>query len=334
MTTEKFLNENFNVCHRWKPAKRLRHKSCLIISAVLISLSFLLFFATIQDTSNDEHEIHHRNETMKYQPAYSLSKGRTDVLIALGVPTVHRENQSYLFNTLESLIENMNRAEQNETLIVVFVAETDINYVIDIASEIELRFSEYCENGVIEVISPPVSYYPDMDKLRTNLNDPMERVKWRSKQNLDSAFIMEYSQSKAKYFIQLEDDILTKPGYITIIKEFIKECDSRPMAFDRYPWYMIDFCKLGFIGKLFRSSDLPDLVAYLRTFFNDQPQDWLIDYFLMTKFCHFDHDRETCNSEKAKVRLRKQPSIFQHVGKVSSLKGKLQTLIDDEFSMD
>lgn len=310
---------------------RLGHKSCMLTSAALLVWLIFIINVAVQKLNNDEHEFQHPTEVNKFKPAFLLSKARKDMLIVLGVPTVHRGNQNYLFNTLESLTVNMNRAEQNETLIVVFIAETNLNYVIDIASEIELRFSEYCENGVIEVISPPAHYYPDLENLRSTLNDKKARIRWWSKQNLDNVFLMKYSQSKAKYFVQLEDDILTVPGYITIMKEFIEECDSRPVVYDRYPWFMIDFCKLGYIGKLFRSSDLPDMIAFIQIFFNDKPSDWLIDYFLITKFCHYDHDRKACDKEKNKIRLHKKPSIFQHVGKFSSLKGKVQNSKDNSF---
>lgn len=45
----------------------------------------------------------------------------------------------------------MDEEEQNETLIVVFIAETDLDYVELVAKEIEIRFSLYVENGLIEV---------------------------------------------------------------------------------------------------------------------------------------------------------------------------------------
>lgn len=140
----------------------------------------------------------------------------------------------------------MDEEEQNDTLIVVFIGETDLDYVHDIAKQIQLRFGEYCDNGIIEVISPPTSYYPNMDKLRTTLNDPMERVKWRSKQNLDFAFLMAYSQIKATFYVQLEDDILAKRGFISIMKQFAV---SKTAKQEQDPWFVLDFCQLGFIGK-------------------------------------------------------------------------------------
>lgn len=57
-----------------------------------------------------------------------------------------------------------------------------------------------------------------------------------------------HSQSKAKYFVQSEVDILTKPGNMTIIKEYdsLLEC----ISFRPIPRYMIKFCKIGCLEKL------------------------------------------------------------------------------------
>ena len=66
------------------------------------------------------------------------------------------------------------------------------------------------------------------------MNDPVERVKWRTKQNLDYAFLMMYAQSRGMYYVQLEDDILTTFGYITKMKKFALEKDSM-----RIDWFLL-----------------------------------------------------------------------------------------------
>lgn len=191
---------------------------------------------------------HLLDDPSSLRPAHLLSRGRQGVSVVLGVPTVKRDKQSYLLGTLQNLIQNMSDEEQNETMIVVFIGETDTDYVQLVSKQIEVRFSAYVESGLIEVLSPPLSYYPNMERLKQTLNDPPERVKWRSKQNLDFAFLMAYAQPKGTFYVQLEDDILAKRGFITIMKKF---------AFDKTvkkdPWFVLDFCQLGFIGmfKLF-----------------------------------------------------------------------------------
>lgn len=141
---------------------------------------------------------HLSDDPNSLRPALLRSRGRSDVSIVLGIPTVMREKQSYLLGTLHNLIENMNEEEQNETLIIVYIGESDAESVQHIAKTIEVAFEPYLECGLIEIIAPSPSYYPNFDKLRITLNDSLERVKWRSKQNLDFAYLMAYAQTKGE----------------------------------------------------------------------------------------------------------------------------------------
>ena len=49
----------------------------------------------------------------------------------------------------------------------------------------------------------------------------MERVTWRSKQSLDFSFLMMYAKSRGTFYVQLEDDVLTKKVFHLIFKLFI-----------------------------------------------------------------------------------------------------------------
>ena len=40
---------------------------------------------------------------------------------------------------------------------------------------------------------------------------------------------------------------------------------------DKQSWFVIDFCRLGFIGKMFKSVELPWLVQFFIMFYNDKP---------------------------------------------------------------
>lgn len=108
------------------------------------------------------------------------------------------------------------------------------------------RFPSQVESGLIEVIAPSPAYYPDLDSLRITLGDSPERVRWRSKQNLDFAYLMSYSQPKGTFYVQLEDDILAKPHYVSEMKKFAIEKTAR-----KEPWFVLDFCQLGFIGEYY-----------------------------------------------------------------------------------
>lgn len=78
------------------------------------------------------------------------------------------------------------------------------------------RFPKHVESGLIEVISPSPSYYPDLDSLPITLGDAPKRVKWRTKQNLDAIFLMAYAQSKGTFYLMLEDDVIAKNNYMKV----------------------------------------------------------------------------------------------------------------------
>ncbi len=85
------------------------------------------------------------------------------------------------------------------------------------------------------------------------------------------------------------------------------------------PWFVIDYCQLGFIGKLFRSTDLPVLVSFFVMFYNDKPVDWLLEHVLSTMVCKLDQDAKKCKKEKDVLWVHFKPSLFQHIGTHSSV---------------
>ena len=48
--------------------------------------------------------------------------------------------------------------------------------------QVQNMFTKYINLGVLEVISPPAEFYPNLTALRPSLGDEPERVQWRSKQ--------------------------------------------------------------------------------------------------------------------------------------------------------
>lgn len=89
---------------------------------------------------------------------------------------------------------------ENELSIFPFVSET---YTSNTNRIYPNRFPVQVDSGLIEVLAPSPTYYPNFDKLRITLGDSPERVRWRSKQNLDFAFLMSYSQPKG-YILQMK----------------------------------------------------------------------------------------------------------------------------------
>ncbi|KAJ0002735.1 hypothetical protein NQD34_007884, partial [Periophthalmus magnuspinnatus] len=245
------------------------------------------------------------------------------VSMVLGIPTVRREKQSYLLSTLDSLLYDLSPSQCQDLLIIVFVAE-----VHKLRKVKFLDFPKEVESGLLEVVSPSQYYYPNFTSIKETFGDSKDRTKvcfrWRTKQNLDFSFLMLYAQDKGTYYVQLEDDVIANIDYYNAMRSYVVQQESKT-------WLYLEFSHLGFIGKLFRTLDLPMIVRFFLMFHKDKPIDWLLDHILWVKVCHPEKDAKDCDKEKARLKPRYTPSLFQHVGLHSSLPGKTQTLKDKNF---
>uniref|UniRef100_A0A674HWB5 Alpha-1,3-mannosyl-glycoprotein 4-beta-N-acetylglucosaminyltransferase A n=1 Tax=Terrapene triunguis TaxID=2587831 RepID=A0A674HWB5_9SAUR len=258
------------------------------------------------------------------QPSVQIGLGRTGVSIVMGIPTVKRKVKSYLTETLHSLIDKLSPEEKLDCVMVVFIGETELDYVHSVVASLEKEFSTEISSGLVEIISPPATYYPDLTNLKETFGDSKERVRWRTKQNLDYCFLMMYAQKKGIYYIQLEDDIVVKQNYFSTIKNFALQLSSED-------WMILEFSQLGFIGKMFQSPDITLIVEFIFMFYKEKPIDWLLDHILWVKVCNPEKDAKHCDRQKSNLRIRFRPSLFQHVGLHSSLAGKIQKLTDKDF---
>ncbi|XP_071395388.1 alpha-1,3-mannosyl-glycoprotein 4-beta-N-acetylglucosaminyltransferase A isoform X2 [Centroberyx affinis] len=270
------------------------------------------------------HLPHLLNNEGSLHPAVQVGLGRTGVSMVMGIPTVKRKVKSYLSETLRSLIDKLSPEEKLDCVIIVFVGETDVEYVHSVVAGLEKEFSTEFSSGLLEVISPPAAYYPDLSNLKETFGDSRERVRWRTKQNLDYSFLMMYAVSKGVYYVQLEDDIVAKPNYFATMKNFALQLSSED-------WMILEFSQLGFIGKMFQAPDLNLIVEFIFMFYKEKPIDWLLDHILWVKVCNPEKDAKHCERQKSSLRVRFRPSLFQHVGLHSSLAGKIQKLTDKDF---
>ena len=87
---------------------------------------------------------------------------------------------------------------------------------------------------------------------------------------------------------QLEDDIISAPGFVSQIKKFIVK-DS--LQKDKSKWLMMEFSELGFIGKLFKNKDLPHFINVFLTFASYQPIDYLYNYVFHAFSCDPNKDQ-------------------------------------------
>uniref|UniRef100_A0AAQ6AMQ1 MGAT4 conserved region domain-containing protein n=1 Tax=Amphiprion ocellaris TaxID=80972 RepID=A0AAQ6AMQ1_AMPOC len=272
--------------------------------------------SVLQLPSIFHHLPHLLNREDSLQPAVHLGQGRTGVSIVMGVPSVKREVHSYLTDTLSSLMSELSAAEKDDCVIVVLIAEADQQYASSVADNLKRLFPAEIQSGLLEVVSPSIHFYPDFSKLRESFGDPKERVRSAGKQNLDYCFLMMYAQTKGTL---LQDDIVARPNYFTTMKNFALQQPSEE-------WMILEFSQLGFIGKMFKSVDLSLIVEFMLMFYKDKPIDWLLDHIMWVKVCNPEKDAKHCDRQKANLRIRFKPSLFQHVGTHSSLAGKIQKL--------
>lgn len=192
---------------------------------------------------------------------------------------------------------------------MVFLADFDVAVKEEMARQIEQKYAKYLEEGFMQVISAPKSFYPRLENLKRTYNHPESQVKWRSKQNYDYAYMFKYSSGLSTYYMQIEDDVETMKNYLTAIKHYIDN--------QKTPWVCLEFSTLGYIGKLYHSHDIDKLAKMLMLFYEEQPPDFLYLYFnvFLTQF---------------QQRLR-VPTLFQHMGYHSSLPNKIQPLKDKLF---
>ena len=161
-----------------------------------------------------------------------------------------------------------------------------MNWIVNTTVELKKRYKKEIKSGLMDLIIPPETYYPNY--LEKTLKDPIfndskERIIWRQNQNLDVCFLMAYCKERGKYYLNLEDDILSRHGFISDILKFIRKSDI-----DYKRWLMLDFSQLywkGNIGKLIRTRDLDMFINIYLMFSPYKPVDLLHGVIFHTVAC-------------------------------------------------
>ncbi|KAI1721767.1 n-Acetylglucosaminyltransferase-IV (GnT-IV) conserved region domain-containing protein [Ditylenchus destructor] len=259
---------------------------------------------------------------------------RSPAHVLIAIPSAYRIDVNYLFETLSSLFNNLVEEERYLVQFVVMLAERDltdpiiVKYVNDTIDGIRRTYPREVEDGIIEVIMPPLEWYPpNLNSIPPTFNDSQQRMTWRTKQSLDYAYLMLYARTffpHFKYYVQLEDDVDTIQKYATAMKHFGDTHNG---------WVMCEFSHLGFIGKMFRQSDLFFVTQFILLLYRELPVDWIMDQLLVTKYCPRTNINK-CDAKRmeGRIRLRRRPPLFQHKGRHSSLPGKIQKLRENTFN--
>ncbi|XP_066482353.1 alpha-1,6-mannosyl-glycoprotein 4-beta-N-acetylglucosaminyltransferase-like [Tiliqua scincoides] len=234
-------------------------------------------------------------------------------VLTVGLCSIKRKRENYLLKTLRSIFKQSTEDELSKMVVVVHLADVDQEWNTQVAASVARNFAPQLLLGRLMVIHAPSEYYPPLEGLKRNYNDAEDRVRFRSKQNVDYAYLMNFAANLSTYYLMIEDDVLCSKSFFTAIMNAVA---SRKGSY----WVMLEFSKLGYIGKLYHSSDLPMLVQFLILFYQEMPCDWLLGHFRLLL---------TQNEV-----IRFKPSLFQHIGLYSSFRGTSNKLKDDDFQED
>ena len=158
----------------------------------------------------------------------------------------------------------------------------------------------------------------------------------------DFNLLFRYCSQLSQYHMQIEDDVKVAQNYLLQIRSYLaavslkldmeasthlfhtisnssevsilKTLNSHFHSSKR--WSMLDFSRLGFIGKLFQSPRMDLMATFFNLFYDEQPIDWLINYYVFLSGQHqvFQHF----------------PSLFQHFGIKSSLNTIKDNVLKDK----
>ncbi|CAL9696676.1 unnamed protein product [Knipowitschia caucasica] len=262
---------------------------------------------SFRDLSNFSSSI---NVTYRYLAGTPLTRKK---FLTIGLSSVKRKRGNYLLETIKSIFDQSSYEELKEIVVVVHLADFDLVWCEYLVQEIARKFAHHIIAGRLLVIQAPEEFYPSLDGLKRNYNDPEDRVRFRSKQNVDYAFLLNFCTNLSDFYMMLEDDVRCSRNFLTALKKVIT---SREGSY----WVTLEFSKLGYIGKLYHSRDLPRLANFLLMFYQEMPCDWLLIHF------------RGLLAQKDVIRFK--PSLFQHMGYYSSYKGAENKLKDDDFEED
>ncbi|XP_007939384.1 alpha-1,3-mannosyl-glycoprotein 4-beta-N-acetylglucosaminyltransferase C-like [Orycteropus afer afer] len=231
-------------------------------------------------------------------------------LLTIGISSVQHPQRSYLLDTLQSLFFASSPSERKHILVLVHLADPDTKWLNQMVSNISSLFKPYIQTRQLVVINTPLKNYLPLRDLKKTFNDTHTYVAFHSKQNMDYAFLMNFATNHSDYFLMIGDDVKCAPGFVTQIATVLS-------AWEYKPYVILEFSQLGFIGKLFRTKDLPRFVNFLLLFYQELPCDYLLSHFI--------------DLLKQNKPIQFFPSLFQPMSNYSSFEGKFNSLKGKEL---
>ncbi|KAE9414243.1 hypothetical protein Angca_004441, partial [Angiostrongylus cantonensis] len=270
----------------------MHKKECSIIEARNYGTVKEGSFATWTGVINFFSELH--DVTPKaLQPLHLSPTKSVHKKLVIGIPFAP-ERTRYISGTLSSLFDKLDEDYRNDVMVLLMIAsnETDTENFREKTAWIQGNFSKEIESGLMKVIAVPKAWYRiAVRSVPPTFGDSLERMYWRTKQNIDYIYIMTYASQMCDYYLQLEDDVVAADGYIRVIFNYLTfKSDSS--------WFLISFTKIGFIGKLFRSTDLKYMSYAIALYHRFKPVDWILWDLLTGRYCDPGKSPQDCAQKK------------------------------------
>lgn len=280
--------------------------------------------------------------------------------LTIGIPSIKRLNGvTYLMQTLTSLVDETTPTERNDIVIIVFLADLDVDHNANATRQIVRRYEREIAAGFIQILRVAREYYPPLENLKRNFNDPPERVTWRAKQVADYVLMFKYGRNLSDYYLHLEDDVVCSKRYATSIRRYVESKNGDLGGKNGDPGEKVKHVKDGDPGKkrdpknnedprkkvdpgknngdpeksgrwaMLEFSELGFIGKLFRAGDLDRLATFMMTFYeeqpvdwLMTYF--------RLSMAQRRVHLRK-PTLFQHVGRTSSFDTTKDNALVDRY---
>lgn len=235
--------------------------------------------------------------------------------LVIGVPTVQRPF-NYVQSTVRSLIDGLEPADRERTRIIVVNADTS-HTGHPVLQRILQDHAREARAGLLSVVDAPA--YPSGP-------GEDESPNWHRKQTWDAAACFELGAREGSHYLHIEDDIIAAPGYLPAMEAWLRICKDE--GWTGVPWFVRTGKPLppnpypaehffGTYGFLLTATEAGDVATYLRAHLGEFPADILVARWLQA------------NGRGLHIR---EPSLFQHVGAISSEPGQFEWLESRRFA--
>lgn len=186
------------------------------------------------------------------------------------------------------------------------------------------------KEGIVKIVSTNLETYPTLHNLPDNYGDPENRLRWRSKQNLDISSSFFAAKGKSEYVMLLEDDTGYRDKFTTTLKAMLNadtrneesSTTNKAIALDaaaahKETFRKHDFAQIhfgfGYSGVLIHDDDVLVYAVMHYVLMDEKPCDllYLANYL-----------QGQVLDQKFRWQLKRV--LITHLGSVSSLKGKFQ----------